>query len=186
MSESLADTLTFEESVQGATWADTCFENQLLYLLEINALAGLLTDISKDWNLFVRLCGTMTTLQKFSSKSSFRTLLSWPLNVSIITKEYCSFGIHFSSLSFPLWWCCDVLKHCLNVCVLGTFVFYCTTPLHCCDYVRVISLHTLRVFLIKSVKIQYFHSDLVTFTEKIFNGKLHLCPVFFAENFNSF
>ena len=75
------------------------------------------------------------------------------------------------------------LKHCLNVCVLGTFVFYCTTPLHCCDYVRVISLHTLRVFLIKSAKIQYFDSDLVTFTEKIFNGKLHLCPVVFAKNF---
>ena len=46
MSESLADTLTFEGSVPRATWTDTCFENQLLYLLEINALAGLLTDIS--------------------------------------------------------------------------------------------------------------------------------------------
>ena len=184
MSESLADTLTFEGSVQGASWADTCFQNQLLYLLEINALAGLLTDISKDWNLFVRLCGTMTTLQKFSSKSSFRTLLSWPLNVSII-------NIVLLGYIFPLYLFLfdDVvtsLKHCLNVWLLGTFVFYCTIPLHCCDYVRVISLHRMRVFLIKGAKIQYFDSDLVTFTEKIFNGKLHLCPVFFAKNFNSF
>ena len=131
MSESLADTLTFEGSVQGASWADTCFQNQLLYLLEINALAGLLTDISKDWNLFVRLCGTMTTLQKFSSKSSFRTLLSWPLNVSIITKEYCSFGIHFSSLSFPLWWCCDVVKTLFKRLLTWYFCFllYYTTAL---------------------------------------------------------
>ena len=65
MSESLGDTLTFEGSVATTSWANTCFENQLLHLLEINALADLLTDISKGWNLFLRLCGTMTTLHKF-------------------------------------------------------------------------------------------------------------------------
>ena len=44
----------------------------------------------------------MATSQKFSSQSpsTFRTSLSWPLNVSIITKEYCSFQIHFFSLTF--------------------------------------------------------------------------------------
>ena len=72
MSESLGATLTFEGSVARASWADTCFENQLLYLLEINVLAGLLTDTSKGWNLFLRLYETMTTLHKFSSQSSFR------------------------------------------------------------------------------------------------------------------
>ena len=75
MSESLGATLTFEGSVARATWADTCFENQLLYLLEIDVLAGLLTDTSKGWNLFVRLCGTMTTLHKFSLQSSFRYVI---------------------------------------------------------------------------------------------------------------
>ena len=47
MSKSLANTLNFEGVVPRACWADTCFENQLLYLLEINALTGLLTDIYK-------------------------------------------------------------------------------------------------------------------------------------------
>ena len=70
--------------------------------MEINALTGLLAvaGISDGWNLFVKLCGTMTTLQKVSSQSSFRMSVSWPLIVSIITKECCSFGIHFSSLTF--------------------------------------------------------------------------------------
>ena len=54
MSKSLANTLNFEGVVPRACWADTCFENQLLYLLEINALTGLLTDIYKGWNFFVR------------------------------------------------------------------------------------------------------------------------------------
>ena len=75
MYESFGATLTFEGSVARASWADTCFENQLLYLLEINVLAGLLTDTSKGWNLFVRLCGTMTTLHKFSPQSSFRYVI---------------------------------------------------------------------------------------------------------------
>ena len=75
MYDSLGATLTFEGSVARASWADTCFENQLLYLLEINVLAGLLTDTSKGWNLFVRLCGTMTTLHKFSPQSSFRYVI---------------------------------------------------------------------------------------------------------------
>ena len=35
-----------------------------------------------------------------------------------------------------------LLKHYLNVCVLGIFVFYCTTPLYCCDYVRVKNFST--------------------------------------------
>ena len=96
MSESLADTLAFEGSVPRASRADTCFENQLLYFLEINALASLLTDRSKGWNL----CRTMTTLQKFPSRNSFRISLSWLLNVFNITKEYCFFGMHFSSLTF--------------------------------------------------------------------------------------
>ena len=47
MSESLADTLTYGDSVPRASWEDICFENQLLHLLEINVLAGLLTYISK-------------------------------------------------------------------------------------------------------------------------------------------
>ena len=38
------------------------------------------------------------------------------------------------------------LKHCLNICVLGISVFYCTTSMYCCDYVRVISLHRLMYF----------------------------------------
>ena len=75
MYECFGATLTFEGSVARASWADTCFENQLLYLLEINVLAGLLTDTSKGWNLFVRLCGTMTTLHKFSPQSSFRYVI---------------------------------------------------------------------------------------------------------------
>ena len=36
MSESLADTLTFGDSVPRASWEDTCFEKQMLYLSEIN------------------------------------------------------------------------------------------------------------------------------------------------------
>ena len=47
------------------------------------------------------------------------------------------------------------LKHYLNVRVLGIFVFYCTTPLYCCDCVRGIALHRLHVCLIRGVKIQY-------------------------------
>ena len=50
-------------------------------------------------------------------------------------------------------WCRDVVKtlfKCLYV--LGIFVFYCTAPLHCCDYVRVISLHRLHVFLTRDVE----------------------------------
>ena len=62
MYDSLGATLTFEGSVARASWADTCFENQLLYLLEINVLASLLTDTSKGWNLFVRLCQTKNTV----------------------------------------------------------------------------------------------------------------------------
>ena len=42
----------------------------------------------------------MITLQKFKLQSSFRMSLSWPLNVSIITKEYYVLGIHFSFLTF--------------------------------------------------------------------------------------
>ena len=49
MSESLTDTLTFEGSDPRASWAETCFENQLFYLLEISALAGFLRNISKDY-----------------------------------------------------------------------------------------------------------------------------------------
>ena len=47
------------------------------------------------------------------------------------------------------------LKHYSNVCVLGIFVFYFTTPLYCCDYVRAISLHRLNVFLIRGHQVQY-------------------------------
>ena len=70
------DTLTFEGSVPRVSWADTCFENYLLHLVKINALAGLLTDISNGWSLFVRLCGTMVTSQNFSPRSSFKMSLS--------------------------------------------------------------------------------------------------------------
>ena len=51
MSESSVGTLTFEGLVPKGRWGDNCFENQLFYLLEINALAGLLIDKSKGWSL---------------------------------------------------------------------------------------------------------------------------------------
>ena len=69
MSESLADILTFEDSVPRVSWADTYFLNQLLYLLEINALAGLLKDISKSWNLLIRLCGRLQLHRNFHHKT---------------------------------------------------------------------------------------------------------------------
>ena len=49
--------------------------------------------------------------------------------------------------------CCDVVKTLFKyLYVLGIFVFYFTAPLHCCAYVRVISLHRLHVFLTRGVE----------------------------------
>ena len=77
----LRDTLT----LPGATQSDN-------YLLALNLFEMIFfTDwlilISKDWNLFVRFCGTITNSRLFFAHNRFISLLSWPLKVSIIIKE---------------------------------------------------------------------------------------------------
>ena len=61
-----------------------------LNLFEINFFADWLMLISKGWNLFVRLCGTITNSQLFFAHNRFISSLSWPLKVSIIIKDWCS------------------------------------------------------------------------------------------------
>ena len=82
----LRDTLT----LPGATQSDN-------YLLALNLFEMIFfTDwlilISKDWNLFVRFCGTITNSRLFFAHNRFISLLSWPLKVSIIIKERWSSG----------------------------------------------------------------------------------------------
>ena len=57
-----------------------------LNLFEINFFADWLMLISKGWNLFVRLCGTITNSQLFFAHNRFISSLSWPLKVSIMIK----------------------------------------------------------------------------------------------------
>ena len=74
----------------GATPFDSCLPTLSAYhalnLLEINFFADWLMLISKSWNLFVRLCGTITNSQLFLAHNSFISSLSWPLKVSLIIK----------------------------------------------------------------------------------------------------
>ena len=88
----LRDTLTSP----GATPFDNCLLTLSAYhalnLFEINFFADWLMLISKGWNLFVRLCGTITNSQLFFAHNRFISLLSWPLKVSIIIKERWSSG----------------------------------------------------------------------------------------------
>ena len=74
-----------------ATSFDICLLTLSAYhalnLFEINFFADWLMLISKGWNLYVRLCGTITNSQLFFAHNRFISLLSWPLKVSIILKE---------------------------------------------------------------------------------------------------
>ena len=83
-------------TLPGATPFDNCFLTQSAYhalnLFEINFFADWLMLISKGWNLFVRLCGTITNSQLFFAHNRFISSLSWPLKVSIIIKERWSSG----------------------------------------------------------------------------------------------
>ena len=63
-----------------------------LNLFEINFFADWLMLISKGWNLFVRLCGTITNSQLFFAHNRFISSLSWPLKVTIIIEERWSSG----------------------------------------------------------------------------------------------
>ena len=88
----LRDTLTSP----GATPFDNCFLTLSAYhalnLFEINFFADWLMLISEGWNLFVRLCGTITNLQLFFAHNRFISSLPWLLKVSIIMKECWSLG----------------------------------------------------------------------------------------------
>ena len=88
----LRDTLTSP----GATPFDNCLLTLSAYhalnLFEINFFADLLMLISKGWNLFVRLCGTITNSQLFFAHNRFISLLSWPSKVSMIIEEQWSSG----------------------------------------------------------------------------------------------
>ena len=88
----LRDTLTSP----GATPFDNCLLTLSAYhalnLFEINFFADWLMLISKGWNLFVRLCGTITNSQLLFKYNHFIPSLSWPLKVSIIIKDCCSSG----------------------------------------------------------------------------------------------
>ena len=93
-SDNLDDILT---SVGSFAFIRSCVNswsaNQSLYLLWMNDFAALFTDKSSVWNLLVRLWGTITTWQLFSTLSFFNVSLSCPLKVSIIIKAYCSKSI---------------------------------------------------------------------------------------------
>ena len=86
------DTLTSP----GATPYDNCLLTlsayHVLNLFEINFFADWLMLISKGWNLFVRLCGTITNSQLFFAHNRFISLLSWPSKVSMIIEERWSSG----------------------------------------------------------------------------------------------
>ena len=73
----LRDTLTSP----GATPFDNCLLTLSAYhalnLFEINFFADWLMLISKGWNLFVRLCGTITNSQLFFAHNRFTSSLSW-------------------------------------------------------------------------------------------------------------
>ena len=86
-SERANDTFTSASFIPLTSYFVTSSLNQALYLLAIINLAGLLTVMSVDWNLFVRLCGMITMWQKFSLHKSFITC---PLNVCIMINDDCS------------------------------------------------------------------------------------------------
>ena len=65
-------------------------------LFQINFFPHGLRLISKGWNLFFRLCGTITNSQLLFAHNRFKSSLSWPLKVSIIIKE-CWFSGYPSS-----------------------------------------------------------------------------------------
>ena len=69
--------LTSVGSVSFWSCTDTVSANQSLYLFWMNDFSTLFTDKSKDWNLLVRLWGTITTSRLFSPHSSFKGSLFW-------------------------------------------------------------------------------------------------------------
>ena len=91
-SERANNTLTSAGFIPLTNFFVTSSANQALYLLAINDLAGLLTVMSSVWNLFARLCEMITTWQKFSLHKSIITLLSCPLNMSIMINDVFSLG----------------------------------------------------------------------------------------------
>ena len=70
---------------------ETCLKNHSLYLFQMKDLAGLCTVMSSGWNLFVRLCGTITTWHICFLHRSRITSLSCPLKGSMIIKDISSF-----------------------------------------------------------------------------------------------
>ena len=94
----LRDTLTSP----GAIPLDNCLLTLSAYhalnLFEINFFADWLMLISKGWNLFVRLCGTITNSQLFFAHNRFISSFSW----SIHCEKICALQISISqSWIFP-------------------------------------------------------------------------------------
>ena len=64
----------------------------VLNLWEMKFFAFWLTEISRSWNLFVKLYGTITNTQSFFKHNALISKLSWRLKVPITINEFCSFG----------------------------------------------------------------------------------------------
>ena len=83
----LMDTLT----LPGATPLHNCFLTRLAYhawnLFQINFFVDKLMLISKGWNLFVRLCGTITKSQLFFAHNRLISSFHSAMKVSLIMKE---------------------------------------------------------------------------------------------------
>ena len=86
------DTLTSASCISFYSCCETCLENHSLYLFEMKDLTGVFAVMSSGWNLFMRLCGTITTWHICFLHRSRITSLFCPLKVSMIIKDICSFG----------------------------------------------------------------------------------------------
>ena len=86
------ETLTSPGDFPFVSWRITLSAYHLLNWFEINFFAFWLMVKSSGWNLFVKLCGTMTNWQLFSKHKYLIPSLSWPLKVSIMISKNGSCG----------------------------------------------------------------------------------------------
>ena len=91
-SVNLMDTLTLPGATRFHNRSLTLSAYYALNLFGMNFFVDRLMLVSKGWNFFMGLSGTITNSQLFFADNRFVYLFFWPSKVSIITKEHWSSG----------------------------------------------------------------------------------------------